>query len=490
MHPTRLWHRTLAGLGLILLSLAGPALATSDGVPGQLSADQAARDLRVLERALDELHPGLYRYQTAEGLAAQFARARAALSTGADIGQMVLWVTRIGASLRCGHTLTNPLNQSPAVQAYLAALPGLPVQVSAYGRRWLVVASADPAIRRHDEILSVENVPVSALVDRLLPYLRADGSSDGKRLAQLGHDSHGGVLDRLLPLLLPPVDGHYRLRLKAADGRVRSVRVAAQAPTLRDRTLQQSGFVAEDLSWRMVIRGEVAIMTLPTFAFWNSDFDGQAWLRESFARLAGTSVRHLVLDLRQNEGGDSALVHALLGHLLEEPYQPPAGRRVSAYERVPYVLARFLDTWDFGFFDRTGQVRRGDGREWLLLDQSAPEPVQPREPHFAGRVVALTGPRMSSAGFLIARELKATGRATLVGEPTGGNRRGLNGGQLAWLTLPESGVALDIPLIATIHDGEPDAPILPDIPMSPTPEDAIAGIDRALQRAISLARRP
>ena len=49
----------------------------------------------------------------------------------------------------------------------------------------------------------------------------------------------------------------------------------------------------------------------------------------------------------------------------------------------------------------------------------------------------------------------ANAAATLVGQPTGGNLRGLNGGQLAWITLPASGVAVDIPLLAAIHPGDP-----------------------------------
>ena len=42
---------------------------------------------------------------------------------------------------------------------------------------------------------------------------------------------------------------------------------------------------------------------------------------------------------------------------------------ISAYERVPYALARYLDTWDFGFFDRTGKVSKGPDRNWRLPDR-------------------------------------------------------------------------------------------------------------------------
>ena len=93
-------------------------------------------------------------------------------------------------------------------------------------------------------------------------------------------------------------------------------------------------------------------------------------------------------------------------------------------------------------------------------------------------VVALTGPRMSSAGYLVARDLKAAGAATLIGGETGGNLRGLNGSQLAWLVLPTSGVSVDIPLLAHFTAGEPpDRGVLPDIAVRTRLEDVAAGID-------------
>lgn len=180
----------------------------------------------------------------------------------------------------------------------------------------------------------------------------------------------------------------------------------------------------------------------------------------------------------------AGLAFGLVGYLIAEDFIVPAGRIQLAYERVPYRLARYLDTWDFSFFDRTGNVSRDADGTWRYIESPAPARIEPRTPRFTGSVVALIGPRMSSAGFLVARDLRQTGRATLIGEATGGNRRGLNGGELAWLTLPYTGVAVDIPLLATIHDNEPDAPILPDIEIVSTIEDIAAGRDAVMDAAL------
>ena len=281
-------------------------------------------------------------------------------------------------------------------------------------------------------------------------------------------------MDRVFPLLYPPPQGRYRLTLRDPGGQaVREVSVGATSVTERAARVP----APRSDAWRFTVDGDTATLTLPTFSFWNGGFDGKAFLARSFEQLEAQKVPYLVIDLRDNEGGDDTLGHLLLRHLLREPFTVPGGRRESAYERVPYILARHLDTWDFSFFDRTGQVTRGAGRNWFLTDSDV-RSLEPLAQPYRGRTIALVGPQNSSAGFLIARDLRRSGAATLIGQPTGGNLRGLNSGQLAWITLPGSGVSVDIPLLAHFTPGdEPDAGVMPHILAVPRWADVQAGID-------------
>lgn len=74
---------------------------------------------------------------------------------------------------------------------------------------------------------------------------------------------------------------------------------------------------------------------------------------------------------------------------------------------------------------------------------------------------------------------------TLVGEQTGGNRRGINGGAIFFVGLPASGVEVDLPLIAYWPETpQPDAGIMPDITVSARTADIQAERDAALMRAV------
>lgn len=477
---------------LLLLFLLFVTFAPSAGAgpDSPITAEQGLRDLRILKHGLTQLHPGAWRYITPAQLNAEFERANAAVAGGTDRATMYLLASRIAAALRCGHTWTNYLNQSDAVKTELfGRADKLPLTLRLVERRLLIIGSAVDGIDAGSELLAIDGRPAKQLVDELLPYLRADGSSDGKRRAQIDSGVNGGAMDRLFPLLHAPVDQRYALRIRDAHGGERTQWVAATTVAERDKVLAALGTAEPSEDWRFAIDGDTATMTLPTFAFWNGQFDGIAWIDEAFARLRKAKTPYLIIDIRRNEGGDDALGKHLLAELLHQPYTQPRQRVESAYERVPYELARYLDTWDFRFFDRTGQVVKGDGRNWLLKDQPPPARIEPSAAVYAGRTILLVGPDDSSAGYLLARDMKFGKAATLVGRTTGGNLRGLNGGQLAWMTLPASGVAVDIPLLAAMTlDNPPDAGVEPDIAVRENFTAAAAGVDvdlRAARRIIS-----
>ncbi|WP_310388751.1 S41 family peptidase [Roseateles sp.] len=466
-----------------LLGLAARAQCAQGATPvkPELSAEDAKRDLRILQRAFADLHPGLHRYASSTQLDAAFAFANGAVAACSNRAQMVMLASQLAASVHCGHTWVNPYNQrQDVVDAVFQRADKLPLTLRWIEGRALVTGSAAPGLSAGSEILAIDGRPVTAIRDELLPLLRADGLHPGarlKRLSQLDSGPNGGAMDRLFPLRSPPSNGQYTLTLRErAGGNPRDIDVRAMTTAMREQVLPPPS-----TAWSFRIDGGIGVLTLPTFAFWRSDFKPKAFLQQTFEALRG--VPYLIIDQRHNEGGDDAIGRTLLSHLLRKPLQLPGYQVESAYERVPYELARYLDTWDFGFFDRTGQVRKGAGRNWLLPDQPGYR-IEPVATPYAGRTLVMIGPQNSSAGFLLARDIQRSGVARLLGQPTGGNLRGLNGGQLAWINLPASGVGVDIPLIASFAMGDPpDAGVIPDMAVAPRWSDALAGIDTEIVAA-------
>ena len=101
----------------------------------------------------------------------------------------------------------------------------------------------------------------------------------------------------------------------------------------------------------------------------------------------------------------------------------------------------------------------------------------------------LVGGENSSATFQFAWLAQRAGVATLVGQPTGGNLRGLSGGELTWVNLPNSGVAVDIPLLATRYQFDtPDASVMPDVLVARSFEGQKSGKDEEVEAVFALIR--
>ena len=83
--------------------------------------------------------------------------------------------------------------------------------------------------------------------------------------------------------------------------------------------------------------------------------------------------------------------------------------------------------------------------------------------------------------------MKRSGLATLVGEPTGGNLRGINGGAFYFLRLPETGLEVDLPLIGFFPTlSQPDSGVVPDVAVRTSASDITVGRDSAMEKARQL----
>ena len=112
---------------------------------------------------------------------------------------------------------------------------------------------------------------------------------------------------------------------------------------------------------------------------------------------------------------------------------------------------------------------------------NAAEAIKPEGAHYSGKVFVLVDANNSSATFQFAQTVQQNRLGILVGQPTGGNQRGINGGAFFFLRLPNSKIEMDLPLIGYFPALQmPDAGLTPDILVPRTLGDIVEGRDAAL----------
>ncbi len=464
-----------------------------------IAAEDLRRDVDVLESTYAALHPGLNRYLDDAQLAAAYVELRETLSEPTRLDRAFLAYAGFAARIRCGHTYTNFFNQDEAVQKALFEHPRLPFLF-----RWIdgqMVVTRDLGsgadLKPGTRIVELDGMRPGRLLAALMPYARADGDNDHKRVASLQRS--GGTryeaFDLYYPLLYPQtVAGTARIRLVAPGARraraatIRKLPYTPDAPPMAATAVSDIG--DSPLGWSLGFpRSSVAVLRMPGWGvFQHEAWDWQVFVDRAFADIAARDVRDLVIDLRGNEGGGNVGT-ALLERLIAAPKTMVISSRSVRYRRVPEVLRPSLSTWDKSFYD-WGEAAVGPQNGFYRLTKydtgAAGIVIAPKSPRFTGRVWVVVGPDNSSATFEFAQAVQRYKLGTLVGEPTGGNQRGINGGGFFFMRLPGSGIELDVPLIAQFPETPmPDAGLLPDVLARESADSLAAGRDVALEAILA-----
>lgn len=342
----------------------------------------------------------------------------------------------LAAKLRDGHTAVwLPKELQVTAQAW----PAISTQVAE--GRVLVREVLDPAleergIRKGLEIVEVEGVPVRAYGQRLAPLVSASTPQD-LEVRTFERRLLDGAAGSVVSLTLADEEGrraaHALPRLSFAErNRLRKARPLVSLAALPDgivhvtiRSFNDEKVVAEFEN----LRAEIA------------------------------AARGVVLDLRENGGGNSANGDRILATLVKGRFPGP---RWWTREYRPAMRA-----WG----NPESAYRRT-----TMLEGSA-------EPLTSAPAVVLIGPRTYSAAEDFTVAFRDAKRGRLVGEPTGGST-----GQPLRIDLPGGGGAQICAKRNTFADGTEfvGVGIRPDVEVVTTFEDVRAGRDPVLARAVRL----
>jgi hypothetical protein len=364
-------------------------------------------DLRFLSVQLPERHANMFRFTTPAAFAREVARLDSAIPRLSDL-QIRLRFVRLTSMLRDEHTGAGALPQ-PAVRLPLEVLwmdDGPYVVAAAAELRGIVGA----------RIIAIDGHPIPEIADTLRAFIPHESEIGFRRQAE-----HALVFTEVLRGL-DFVRDTSGATLDVAQAGGRQTRVAIRAVPLSRYTAAARAGGEPTYRQRP---GEKYWFTLLSdgvlFIKYNQCRDGAAFrsMSDSIARtLDSGRVTSVVVDLRDNGGGDDYVIRPLLSVL-----------------ETHAALAR------------------------------------------AKRVFAIIGRATASSGLSAAHDLRARANATLVGEPSGPNRFG----NVQTFTLPYSGMLVMYATTEHQTDAGPAPTLQPDVVVAPTPQAIVAGRDVALE---------
>lgn len=493
--PVRQERKFLKGRVLFsLMCLYGIVLSASCRQTYDSSAKftpaQLREDFRVFRLSLEEGQPGLNRHTGKDELERIFSGAEKSLDHPLDVLEFYRVLSPPISAIRCGHTNVElPEFVKEQLSTRFTSFPALIKIIDGRIFVWRDLGAQGSALAGK-EVLAINKVPAAEIVSNMLAETGGDGDIQTSRIKRI---EGWNFVEKLTPLT--GLHAPFELTvLDPAAGRSEQVRLGGiDAPTLRrnwaawfpqDQRPPHSG----ELEF---IDGEnIARMTVREFGGFVDDEHRrglEGFFPDAFQQMAANKTKVLILDLRDNDGGDDRLGTLLLSYLFDKPF-----------EHYRDIVARDDNfTFGEGIFGTTRirlsykTERRGDGLHHVI-DYPNLGVLQPSGPTFSGKIFVLMNGGSFSTTAEVITQLHSHRRAEFIGEESGGAYDGNNSGTIARVTLPNTKLTLLVPLmsyyLAVGGDEDKRRGVKPDYPVGYSIGDYLTNSDKNMTLALEKAR--
>ncbi len=436
----------------ILLSCSINSNAQTDSLTSifvkTYTPEQLRTDIDYVRDLLTKKHPNLYWYISKAKLNYKFSSLKNAINTPLTAPQFQHKLLHVLSSIGDGH-IKLALNEDNFPSADMLFFKGdkiYPIQQLTYkiikGRLYVVKNdSGNNLIAPGAEILSIDGKPASDIILTLADQRASDGYNQTLKIGALNLSEF-------------PNDYYYTYGLKQKlnvvikqNDSLKTIELIAQdRPKLLNASSELYDIYADTAS-----NDKPAYLKISKFEWYFPELDP---LNKIFVEYNRLDTKCLIIDLRDNMGGD--------------------------YKRMAHLFSMLIDKPTYLGALRSGQLGHEQTAMLHDFDNGCKWPVQPQSYHYDGKLYIITNGVTFSAAAWLAANLKIINRATLVGEETGGGRNGCIAGVYDESLLPGSGLRFTfglvqitvLPKVKQIGRG-----VMPDIPITYTISDYLKNKD-------------
>jgi hypothetical protein len=473
-------NRLLILTSLILLAL--PKVSFGQDVANNNLIDQALllEDYDFLLMTLEETHPNLYAYVPKDEFVKKTNEFRASISGPMSKPDFYKILFKTIALVKQGHTMV--FGDAGYRDFLKSGGLAFPFKIN-YNSSHIYIDenySDHNEFVKGTEIIAINHIPVNRIIDEFTPYLRV--RPNGYIGKTLSHNWAGflwliyGFGDQFtISYILP---NENVIQTKTISG-VTNEQIRSKTKSIEKK----------DFEFNLEPERKTALLRLNTF---HLDFDMyDSLLIHVFSEIQKNKIENLIIDVRENPGGNGNLVGSLVNYLTDKPYITTAGSEVKTSEATKHCY-----TTHPVLVNAIEQARKaeGDKPEFLKLvdcflegepgtittfpkEINTPEDNQLR---FKGNLYVLTSKQTFSAGTLLSVVIKDNNIGTIVGEETSDNPTMY--ACIMIFELPNTKINIQNSAQYSLRPGgfDDQKGVLPDFKVEPTYNDYINNYDRVL----------
>ena len=393
----------------------------------QYTVSQINEDFQVFRKTLEEAHPGLYWYNSREVLDKYFDSLVDSINQPMSSMEFIKFLLPAVAKIRCAHTTIRPgedlkpemLRKRKLFPLNLAFLHG-------------AVFLKDSLI----QIKSINGTPINEIIDQIIAIIPADGFNKTFKYHWM---STGGFQEGYALLFGEPeeflIEGNdssnnpVKLKLNAINGE-EYLRSRSEAHTQMKLSFPDSSS---------------ALLSINSFVISGPAFISE--IENAFEKIKLKKSTQLIIDLRNNHGGNNANVSRLYSFLSEKPFYHLKKTEVIG-KQLTYgkYISNYREITDMG------SNPSADGTRNVDFEYRGRTLIPPASQNaFTGKLIVLANGGTGSAASEFVALVHGNKRGLIVGEETGGCYYGSTGGTYARLVLPNTGINVTIPMVR-IHN--------------------------------------
>lgn len=461
--------------GFVLLISSAQTHAQNFGPPlPKMPANALKEDIRTLKKILEANHPSLYWYTSKDSIDYYFEQTLRGITDSLHEVDYKNRLAKLIATIRCGHT-TVRFSKAYGKIANRYRFPQFPLALKAWDDSLVVLASAyktDPVFKRGTIITAINGRSPAQVLDTLYQYISTDGYGINHKSQIISSNFPGWY-----KTILGDADSLYAVRYIDSLGQENEVLIKAYRPVVDTARKAQS--ITETPSpsrkqirqLRLLNKRSMVIDTANSSAFIRlTTFTGgrlKTFFRKSFKTLSKLSVQNLVIDLRENGGGNVGNSIFLTQYLINKPFK--VGDSVVAVSRKLKYGRYIKPSFIYWLAMNLGGKKMDDGKiHYRRYEQHSFQPKTRH--HYNGNLYLVQGGYTFSAATMFIAQLQGQNNVKVVGEETGGGYYGNSAMHIPRITLPNTGIVVSLPLYRLVMDkNRPKGRgIQPDIEIKPS----------------------
>ncbi|MFT3979433.1 MAG: S41 family peptidase [Ferruginibacter sp.] len=424
----------------------------ADPFQKKITQKKALEEFKTFRSILESSHPSLYVYLPEKKFNRLFDSIANTISGDMTVGELFSKYTFITNETGCSHTFIDVSDEM--YDSLLTKSFFFPLGVKLIDNK-LLVNTAGEELPQGTEIVSINNRPVKEILGELMKYESVEGTH---RNTQRKLTAESFALNYFYAFGAP---GSFTVSYTDTLGWAGNTIV--YPITLNDwmnvKKLHTYYFDRTLCDYDLDINEAkgYALMRIATFSF--DEIERQEgfenFCRNSFELLKlKKNIHSLVIDVRENTGGDLYNSSLLFSYLAKEKFKEfeYADSRINSIPNEDLLEKNFyMSDKDEVNEKLSEQFRLSPSTVKYKLTDSLIDQWAPDKNAFRGNVYVITNARVASAASYFSVMVKNSGTGKIIGEETTGGSYSGNGFTSLKYTLPYSGLNLTFPYVHLIY---------------------------------------